>query len=104
MYTFHVMAPKKCRWELHDLLRQIDNLTVYTELTDSNEPPDLPAATTVVAGVPGLVASLDAIDRWASDHGDVLIVTAKGTKLWLGSDGRDTVRRRILEDWPLRWG
>lgn len=104
MYTFHVMAPKKCRWELHDLLRQIANLTVYTELTDSDEPPDFSVATTVVAGVHGLVTSLETIDQWARTHGDVLIITNKGTKLWLGNDGRDAVRRRILGDWPLRWG
>lgn len=104
MYTFHVMVPKKFRWELHEVLREIPNLTVYTELTDSNEPAELPVPTSVVAGVRGLVASLETIDEWARQHGDVLIVTAKGTKLWLGSDGRDTVRRRILEDWPLRWG
>lgn len=104
MYTFHVMAPKKCRWEIHDLLRQIPNLTVYSELTDVSDSPDLPVSTTVVAGVHGLVSSLEAIDQWAKVHGDVLIVTAKGTKLWLGNDGRDAIRRRILEDWPLRWG
>jgi hypothetical protein len=104
MYTFHVMAPKKCRWGIYDLLHLMSDLTVYSELTEGSDCSELPVPTTVVAGVHGLVSSLEAIDSWAKENGDVLIVTSKGTKLWLGNDGRDALRRRILEDWPLRWG